>query len=97
MCSGIQQVVLNKRETVHCEENSKGELIQAYKEVTDRKDSRKESGIRVAHKLVLDMLELCNRKQDNRIVPGEHSKILVTCSRKDHEKVNVWHTEEKET
>lgn len=76
-------------------------LIQAYKEVTDRKDSRKESGIRVAHKLVLDMnkvmLELFNRKQDNSIVPGEHSKILVTCSRKDHEKVNLWHTEEKET
>lgn len=63
---------------------NKGKLLQGYKEVTDRKHSRKESGIRVAHKLVLDMnkvmLQLCIRKQDYSIVPGERSKILVTCS-----------------
>lgn len=63
---------------------NKGKRLQGYRKVTDRQHSRKESGIRVAHKLVLDMnkvmLELCNRKKDNSIAPGEHSKILVTCS-----------------
>lgn len=34
---------------------NKGKLLQGYRKVTDRKHSRKESGIRVAHKLVLDM------------------------------------------